>query len=395
LAQPLVLAIEPDLRQAAIVKRIVREKVMADVAVVDSRDAAIEAMRTYMPDVLLLSALLSPRDEDELIAHLKTLENAGHLQTHTIPQLASSLEPEERASRGLLSAFRRKKDPGRAEGCDPNLFADEIRVFLQRAADKKRELQDSDRAAPDMRPDPVGAAKAAATPDDEAPAPQGSSWSSPFEWKPSASSSRGNPKPPVASPEPVVARPEPVAARPEPVVASPEPDAARPEPVVARPEPVVASPEPVVAHPEPGVASPELVAARPEPVTSGPPVVASPEPPIPVAVARPVRPSTKDSGLGIRDRRLRLRDEGSSQLGLWMRRESDDRADGEVSAADVRTLLSTLGVPVAVASVSYPRGCRIRRVRVPAVQDESSDAAGAVIAGRQATADNRDRRHSA
>ena len=44
--QPLVLAIEPDLRQAAIVKRIVREKVLADVAVVDSRDAALEAMRT-------------------------------------------------------------------------------------------------------------------------------------------------------------------------------------------------------------------------------------------------------------------------------------------------------------------------------------------------------------
>src|ERR671912_55824 len=107
MTQPLVLAIEPDLRQAAIVKRIVREKALADVTVVDSRDAAIEAMRTCMPDVLLLSALLSPRDEDELMAHLKTLDNSGHLQTHTIPQLASTLGPgEERASRGLLSAFR-------------------------------------------------------------------------------------------------------------------------------------------------------------------------------------------------------------------------------------------------------------------------------------------------
>src|SRR5437764_594159 len=88
LMQPLVLAIEPDLRQAAIVKRIVREKVLADVTVVDSRDAALEAMRTTVPDVLLLSTLLSPRDEDELIAHLRTLQNAEHLQTHTIPQLA-------------------------------------------------------------------------------------------------------------------------------------------------------------------------------------------------------------------------------------------------------------------------------------------------------------------
>ena len=140
--QPLVLAIEPDLRQAAIVKRIVREKVLADVAVVDSRDAALEAMRTTIPDVLLLSALMSPRDEDELIAHLRTLEHADHLQTHTIPQLASTLNPiESRGPRGLLSAFRRKKkEPEVApSGCDPDLFAEEIRVFLQRAADKKRE----------------------------------------------------------------------------------------------------------------------------------------------------------------------------------------------------------------------------------------------------------------
>ena len=101
---PLVLAIEPDLRQAAIVKRIVREKVLADVVVVDSREAALEALRTTVPDVLLISALLSPRDEAELIAHLRTLDDADHLQTHTIPQLASALGPgEERASRGLLS----------------------------------------------------------------------------------------------------------------------------------------------------------------------------------------------------------------------------------------------------------------------------------------------------
>src|SRR5215471_6765235 len=116
--QPLVLAIEPDLRQAAIVKRIVREKVLADVTVVDSRDAALEAIRRTVPDVLLLSALLSPRDEDELIAHLRT---------HTIPQLASSFgDGDDEKRGGLLSAFRRKKDRSAPSGCDPDLFADEV-----------------------------------------------------------------------------------------------------------------------------------------------------------------------------------------------------------------------------------------------------------------------------
>src|SRR4051812_32271911 len=153
--QPLVLAIEPDLRQAAIVKRIVREKVLADVIVVDSRDAALEAIRTSVPDVLLLSTLLSPRDEDELIAHLRTL-NAQHLQTHTIPQLASALTAGEKRGGGLLSAFRRKKDREPvASGCDPDLFAEEIRTYLERAEAKKRELQDSNGTALDMRLGPL------------------------------------------------------------------------------------------------------------------------------------------------------------------------------------------------------------------------------------------------
>ncbi len=191
--QPLVLAIEPDLRQAAIIKRIVREKALADIAVVDSLDAAIEAMRTAMPDVLLLSALLSPRDEDNLITHLKTLGHAGHLQTHTIPQLASALQPgEERGSRGLLSAFRRKKEPAPAAGCDPDLFADEIRVFLQRAAEKRREMQHPDHETLDMRPSPAGAVPASETHDESSATPS-SSWSSPFEWKPSNASAASGP----------------------------------------------------------------------------------------------------------------------------------------------------------------------------------------------------------
>ena len=225
MAQPLVLAIEPDLRQAAIVKRIVREQALAEVAVVDSRDAAIEAMRTRMPDVLLLSALMSPRDEDELIAHLKTLENAGHLQTHTIPQLASSLGPgEERASGGLLSAFRRKKDPAPVvPGCDPDLFAEEIRVFLQRAADKKSQQQSTSFTAFDMRPSATASTRAAAAPADEpaADAPS-SAWSSPFEWKPSGSSARAT-RAPEATPAPAPPAARPLAAVPIPEPSSPEP----------------------------------------------------------------------------------------------------------------------------------------------------------------------------
>ena len=89
---PSILALEPDVRQASILKRILRDRVHADLIVVDSRDAAVAAVDAHVPDVILLTALLSPRDEAEIIAHLRTIDGAEHVQTHTIPQLASSSE---------------------------------------------------------------------------------------------------------------------------------------------------------------------------------------------------------------------------------------------------------------------------------------------------------------
>ncbi len=301
---PLVLAIEPDLRQAAIIKRIVREKVQADVAVVDSRDAALEAMRTSVPDVLLLSALLSPRDENELIAHLRTLEHVQHLQTHTIPQLASAIGPEdEKRSRGLLSSFRRRKASGAApSGCDPDLFAEEIRTYLQRASDKKRELRDTatrqpaggivskaSAAAPAARQEAV---------DDPAAAPP-SSWSSPFEWRPSRSTTAA---PPAGEPEPASKRtqrpapdaePLPAAQEDPPLFASPTPASdAVPEPVADAGAIAVANAEPITLPEATPVAAArveplDLLDATPVLETSAEPAVVAPAEPIAVMPVEP------------------------------------------------------------------------------------------------------------
>ena len=413
MSQPLVLAIEPDLRQAAIVKRIVREKALAEIAVVDSRDAAIETMRTCMPDVLLLSALMSPRDEDELMAHLRTLDNAAHLQTHTIPQLASSLGPgEERGSGGLFSAFRRKKDKDVAPvaGCDPEMFADEIRVYLQRAADKKRLQQAEHFVAPDMRRSASKAAPAAADEHDEsAPAAESSSWSSPFEWKPSSGSSRKTraraepPPQPVAAPVPApamtsVVTPQSAAEPPAPVPA--------PAPLVAEPvvvEPAV--PAPLVVTPaavEPP--APALLVAAPEPVSVVSPIVEAPpaspvlhiaahsdtapaaESPV-IAKAKPVDPPrpkpVAERGPKLTGRvqlkdllRAHLGKEGTGRdrlgpLARWARAETPRAPKAAaVTSDDVRALISSLAVPSAVASVTYPSGCRLRRVRVPASPEQ-------------------------
>ena len=143
----LVLAVEPDHRQATILKRIVQELVRADFVLVDSRDAAIAALTARVPDVILLTALLSPRDEEELVAYLRTLAGAHHIQTHTIPQLASTAaDMEPKNGRGLFGKLLGKKEAAPSPvmgGCDPDLFADEIRTFIEAATERKSESVDA------------------------------------------------------------------------------------------------------------------------------------------------------------------------------------------------------------------------------------------------------------
>ena len=367
--QPLVLAIEPDLRQAAIVKRIVREKVLAEVTVVDSRDAALEAMRSSVPDVLLLSALLSPRDEDELVAHLRTLEHAEHLQTHTIPQLASSIEHgADKPSKGLLSSLWRRKGSGAAPaGCDPDLFAEEIRAYLKRASDKKREVRDGI-ASPDIAAT-ISASKIAhaeAGPKHEEAAPSStSSWESPFEWRPSrgmereqrtaapAAAAVAAPPETVEAAEPVEAfvfNPEAVEApAAEPVldhttVETPAAEFVFSEAVETPATEFVFSPETIDAHaPEPVVAPTleSVVSALAEPA-----VVETPEP---VAVS-------------LVSRKLPL---VVRQTCEWWYEEGERRAAAREPACELRAVLSSLSMPY-VAAATHADGCRIRRVRLSA-----------------------------
>ncbi len=68
------------------------------------------------------------------------------------------------------------------------------------------------------------------------------------------------------------------------------------------------------------------------------------------------------------------------------RGEPTPPSEGEEAIA----LLEKLTLPVPVTSLVYPRGCRIRRVRVPAAADETPvPAAGPVIVSRRALQDLR------
>jgi hypothetical protein len=400
----LVLAIEPDQRQASILKRIVREKVHADVVVVDSPDAALAAIRAHVPDVLLLSALLSPRDEDELIGHLRSLDGADHIQTHTIPQLASSggyQDDQGRKGRGLLGRFKRSKKDVDAPvpGCEPELFAEEILTFLRHAEEKKAEgaaLHQSrvnrleyevQQAGSANREPSRPAAEERSAEDASAGASSASSWASPFEWRRSPSSPSG-PTPEsiaAATPEPLAIEPEPPFEPATSYVPSPEFEAVTPEPVAA-PEPVYEDPAPVVdiaaAPAEEPVAAAEVTLELPvsEPVHEEVPA-AEPPAPKPRRGARPSNGSTIAPATVLR----------LTPLAMWARAEAQNGTatkpveEPKTATDELRSLIATLAVPAHVAGVSYGRGCRIRRVRVPGGKERrKTDSAGPVILSRRA-----------
>jgi len=416
---PLVLALEPDLRQAAILKRVIKREVRAELVLVDSRDAAIAALSARVPDVVLLTALLSPRDEEELIAHLRSLAGAEHLQTHTIPQLASSPASDDgrAAGGGLLGKFRRKKEAQPMPGCDPTLFATEVRAFLDRAEELKSE------SAPPLvlraaePEDDVAAARMEEPPArvEEAPPAAPTTWASPFEWRGSVPL-RG--QAPIEEPAAVQELTATVLRQDRPAEEQKE-QAPREEP--AQPVMPVQKPALLLEPEEPArvedFTPPVTVEDFTPPVTvedyTPPPQAEEPtawlteieaEPLLPaqdeprpeaVTAAAPVQEVTEDEAPQTESRRdpfAAFREDADEEragmlrflpLSLWARRElpkvpAPPQAE---PGGEVRALLSSLALSPYVAGVTFPRGCRIRRVRVPATP--RTRAAHPVIVSRR------------
>ncbi len=285
---PIILAIEPDRRQAAHLTGVVRQKVAAELILAETTEGALDAIGNRVPDMVLVPALLSPQDDAALAAALRVIAAAARVRTLTIPVLASGAKFTKPG--GMLAKWRRGRTESPApDGCEPSVFAEQINAYLREAAAERAELESELDKTAATETVPIGAAQPlemAATDAIELATPDPIAFAEP---DPIA----------LAKPEPVVlAAPEPIVlATPEPfVLAAPEPFVlATPEPfVLTAPEPIVlATPEPfVLAAPEPFVfATPEpFVLAASEPfvlATSEPFVLAAPEPFV-LATSEPV-----------------------------------------------------------------------------------------------------------
>src|SRR5437899_9476116 len=121
----IVLAIEPDRRQAAHLAAILRQQVRADLVIADTTEGALDAIGNRVPDMVLVPALLSPQDDAALAAALRVIAAAANVRTLTIPVLANGAKFTKPG--GMLAKWRR----GRAEspapdGCEPSVFAEQI-----------------------------------------------------------------------------------------------------------------------------------------------------------------------------------------------------------------------------------------------------------------------------
>ena len=140
----LILAIEPDRRQAAQLVRLIQTRVGAELVLAETTEQALGAIGNRVPDLVLVPALLAPQDDATLATALRVIASAAHVQMLTIPMLA----PKRAAGQplGVLARLRRRRaDPTPPDGCDPDVFGDQIAAYLAEAA-AERAITESDLA---------------------------------------------------------------------------------------------------------------------------------------------------------------------------------------------------------------------------------------------------------
>ena len=135
---PLVLALEPDPRQAEALTPIV-DQVGAELVVAASTDVAMRALGGRVPNLVLLSALLPPADESAINDYLRARADAACIETLTIPLLASA-DDGRTAKRGFWAGLRKSRTSDPTLGCQPEVFAEQIRAYLERACEMRAAL---------------------------------------------------------------------------------------------------------------------------------------------------------------------------------------------------------------------------------------------------------------
>src|SRR5258706_16027166 len=135
---PLILAIEPDRRQAAQLTGVIR-RVGAEMVLADTTAHALDAIGSRVPDLVLVPALLSPQDDAALAGALRVIAAAAHVRILTTPVLGNSTK--RKSPGGVLAKWRRGAEPVATDGCDPAVFGEQVSDYLKEAAAERAERE--------------------------------------------------------------------------------------------------------------------------------------------------------------------------------------------------------------------------------------------------------------
>jgi CheY-like chemotaxis protein len=154
-----ILAIEPDPEKIVILRRLVGEKLDADVLVADSVERAIDTLDDKRPDVIVMSSLLSPGDDRQLADHLRKVPSLDHLPVLTLPPLVDGHDDD--STDGLMSRFLRRRNRPRSRlTYDADAIAARIEDALEQSRkDAPRYADLWQRPARLLLMDPEGAAE--------------------------------------------------------------------------------------------------------------------------------------------------------------------------------------------------------------------------------------------
>ena len=127
----LVLAIESDAGQAGQLANIAQQ-LRVELIVVKSTGEALKALGRRAPDLVLVPALLSPKEDATLADTLRTVAGNTPVRLLIKPLLSSG---KTEATGGLMANLRKRKRKPAAvpDGCDPATFAEQMAVYLGEA----------------------------------------------------------------------------------------------------------------------------------------------------------------------------------------------------------------------------------------------------------------------
>jgi hypothetical protein len=136
---PLIVAVEPDQQQAAELTALLERQFGAELVLAATTSGVLAKVGKRVPELVLTSALIPPKEEADLLTWLRKLgPAASHVQAVTIPTLVVAEQAAPRRGGGL--SFSREKPLASApDSCDPSVFADWISVYLDLASTSRAE----------------------------------------------------------------------------------------------------------------------------------------------------------------------------------------------------------------------------------------------------------------